>query len=107
MPARAVLTSRQEAFVSSFHLVFCMHLVHHFICYTECKKEKKVTFFLLLLFRAALGAYGSSLARGQIGAAAAGQPHSSWQCWTLNPLREGRALTHGCQSDLLPLRQEH
>ena len=35
-------------------------------------------------------AYGSSQARGRIGAAAASLHHSSQQCWILNPLSEAR-----------------
>ena len=66
-------------------------------------------FLFFLLFRAALAAYGSSQARGQIGAAAVGLRHShiharsephlppnhrSQQCWTRNPLSEARDGTH-------------
>ena len=60
-------------------------------------------FLSFCLFRAALGAYGGSQARGQIRAAAVttitGTPdpscifelhHSSWQHWILNPLSEAR-----------------
>ena len=62
-------------------------------------------FRFFLLFRAAPGAYGSSQARGQIGAAVAGPHHShsdvgsklslrpnhsSGQQWILNPLSEAR-----------------
>ena len=43
-------------------------------------------FFFFLLFRAALRAHGSSQARGQIRAVAAGLHHSSQQCWILSPL---------------------
>ena len=59
-------------------------------------------FFFPSLFRASSAAYGSSQARGQIGAAAStichnqmqdpshicNLCHSSWQCWILNPLSE-------------------
>ena len=61
-------------------------------------------------FRAALEAYGSSQARGGIGAAAAGLAtatattwdlglicnlhHSSWQHWIPNPQSEARDPTH-------------
>ena len=45
------------------------------------------------LFRVASLAYGSSQARGQIGAAAAGLSHSSQQLGTLNPLSEARDQT--------------
>ena len=38
-------------------------------------------------------AYGSSQARGRIGATAAGLYHSSWQCQILNPLSEARDQT--------------
>ena len=67
-----------------------------------------LSFFLPFLFRAA-PAYGSSQARGQIGAAAEAHTtatamqdlsrvgdlhHSSWQCQILNPLNEARDRTH-------------
>ena len=62
---------------------------------SECQgKAKKsyisqlLTFFFL--YRAIPAAYGCSQARGQIGAAAAGLHHSSWQHWILNPLSEVR-----------------
>ena len=61
-------------------------------------------------FRASPVAYGSSPARGQIGASVASlrhshtrsEPlshvcnlhHSSWQCWILTPLSEARDQTH-------------
>ena len=47
-------------------------------------------FFFLVLFRATSTAYGSSRARGGIGAAAAGLHHSSRQHQILNPLNEAR-----------------
>ena len=40
-----------------------------------------------------LVAYGSSQARGQIGATAAGPHHSSWECRSLNLLSEARDRT--------------
>ena len=59
---------------------------------------------LFLLFRATPVAYGSSQARGQIGAVATATAtqdlshdcdlnHSSWQCWILNPLNEAMDRT--------------
>ena len=67
----------------------------------------KCFFFVLfcLLFSAAPAAYGSSQARGWMGAAAAWIDmqdlscichlhHSIQQCWTLNPLSEARDQTH-------------
>ena len=66
------------------------------------------SFFFSCLFRAIPTAYGGSLARGPIRAAASGlrqshsnvrsEPclhlhHSSWQCWILNPLGEDRDQT--------------
>ena len=51
-----------------------MHLVHalfHFAIF-----ESSLFFFFFLLFGAALTAYGSSQARGQIGATATGLHHS-------------------------------
>ena len=50
--------------------------------------------FLFCLFRATPVAYGSSQARSQIRAAAAGLHHSSQQPRILNPLREARDGTH-------------
>ena len=59
-------------------------------------------FFFFFLSRAALMAYGTSQARGQIGAVAAATPdlshicdphHSSWQHLILNPLSETRDRT--------------
>ena len=70
---------------------------------------KALFFFSLLFFRAASTAYGSSQARGQIGAVAAAYTtatatrdpscvcdlhHSSRQCQILNPLSEARDQTH-------------
>ena len=49
--------------------------------------------FLFFLFRAALAAYGSSQARGLIGATAASLHHSSQQRRILNPLTETRDQT--------------
>ena len=49
--------------------------------------------FFFLLFKAAPEAYGSSWTRGQIGAAASGLCHSSWQCWILNQLSRARDWT--------------
>ena len=67
----------------------------------------KSTFFFFVFFRASSAAYGSSQAKGWIGAAAARLchshsntcrtchlHHSSWQHWILNPLREARDRTH-------------
>ena len=48
---------------------------------------------LFLFFRAALGAYGSSLTRGWIGARASSLPHSQ-QCQILNPVSKARDWTH-------------
>ena len=48
----------------------------------------------LLFFRAASTAYGSSQARGHIGAVAAGLHHSSWQHQILDPLSKARDGTH-------------
>ena len=42
------------------------------------------------LFRATPEAYGSSQARGQIGATAASLHHSAWRPWILNPMSEAR-----------------
>ena len=71
------------------------------------KKKKKNLLFNLL--QATPEAYGSSQARGRIGAAAAGYTtatatqdlslicdlhHSSWQCCILIPLSEARDRTH-------------
>ena len=50
--------------------------------------------FFFFPFRVAFAAYGGSQARGQIGAVATGLPHSSRQCWLLNPLSEARDPTH-------------
>ena len=47
--------------------------------------DKFFFFFFFLLFRFAHTAYGSSQARGLIGATAAGPYHSSRQCQILNP----------------------
>ena len=44
-------------------------------------------------FRTTPAAYGGAQARGQVGAAAAGLHHSSWQRQILNPLREARDRT--------------
>ena len=46
-----------------------------------------------LLFRGACAAYGSSQARGQIGAATASLYHSSWQHQIFNPLSKARDRT--------------
>ena len=51
------------------------------------------SFFCFLLFRATPAAYGSSQARGQIGATAAHLHHSSWQHRILNPLSKARDQT--------------
>ena len=51
-------------------------------------------FFFFWLFRAAPLAYGSFQARRQIGAAAAGLHHSSWQRWIPNPPSKARDQTH-------------
>ena len=64
-------------------------------------------FFVFFFFRAAPMAYGSSRARGQIRATAAGlatatpMPDPSgvynlhhWQCWILNPLSRAKDRTH-------------
>ena len=51
-------------------------------------------FVCLLLFRAALAAYGGSQARGQIRAVAAGLHHRSQQRQILNPLSKARDRTH-------------
>ena len=71
-------------------------------------------FFLFLLFRAALVAYGGSQARGWIKAAAASLHHShsifraiamSDLSQVLNPLSQSQGLNfhpHGCQSDSFP-----
>ena len=53
-----------------------------FVCLFVC--------FLCCLFRAVPTAYGSSQARGLIGATTAGLHHSSLQCQILNPLSEAR-----------------
>ena len=58
------------------------------------RRSHSFFFLLLLLFTAAPAAYGSSRARGQIGAAVAGLPHSSWQLQILNPMSEARDQTH-------------
>ena len=62
--------------------------------------------FFFFLFMAVPMAYGSSQARGWIGAAAVGQPHNhskaksepclqpTWLHWILNPLSEARDQTH-------------
>ena len=50
-------------------------------------------FFSFFLFRVALVAYGSSQARGQIGATAAKLHHSSRQCWIPDPLSKARDRT--------------
>ena len=50
-------------------------------------------FFFFLLFRATCAACGSSQARGQIGATAAGLHQGSQQRWILNPLSEARDQT--------------
>ena len=76
-----------------------LHLSHVIISF--CPSS---TFFFLLLFRATLGAHGSSQARDQIGTAAAGLHHSrskvgselhhsSWQQWILKLLSEARECT--------------
>ena len=76
-------------------------------------KKKKIllgsVLFFYIFFRAAGAAYGSSQARGQIRATAAGLHHShnnaglshiynlhhsSQQCWILNPLSEARDQIH-------------
>ena len=49
---------------------------------------------MFLLFKATPAAYGSSQARGRIGATAAGLCHSSWQCQILNPLSKARYGTY-------------
>ena len=51
-------------------------------------------FFFFLLFRAAPEAYGSSQARGLIGAIAAGLHHSSQQHGILNLLRARPGIEH-------------
>ena len=51
-------------------------------------------FFFFFLFRAKLEAYGSSHARGRIGAVAASLHHSSQQRQILNPLSETRDQTY-------------
>ena len=48
-------------------------------------------FFVFLGLHPAV--YGGSQTRGQIGAAAAGPHHSSWQHWIPNPLSEVRDRT--------------
>ena len=62
----------------------------NFLCFASCRFESRpelcgfvlglfflfIFFFLLFAFRAVPAAYGSSQARGQIGAAAAGLHHS-------------------------------
>ena len=88
------------------------------------KKKKVILIFLFCLFRAAPAAYGSSQARGQIGATAVDQGHShnnanSEPC--LRPTPELTAMPdpltaergqgsnphpHECQSGLLPLNHE-
>ena len=50
--------------------------------------------FFFFFFLPAPRTFGSSQARGQIRAIAAGLHHSSQQCWTLNPLNETRDRTH-------------
>ena len=50
-------------------------------------------FVLFLLFRVAPVAYGSSQARGLIGATVASLHHSSWQRQIPNPLSEARDQT--------------
>ena len=59
-----------------------------------CLCIHKLIFLIFLLLRAAPTAYGSSQARGWIGAEAAGLHHSSRQHWILNPLSEDRDWTH-------------
>ena len=57
---------------------------------------KRPVYFILFYFsllRAAPETYGSSKARGQIGAVAAGLHHNSWQGLILNPLSEARDPT--------------
>ena len=85
-------------------------------------RKKQITmwylifYLILLLFRATPAAYGSSQARGRIGAAAASlchsnagsEPvwnlhHSSWQCWIPNPLSKARDRIH----ILLDINQTH
>ena len=61
--------------------------------YKNNKSLRRYSFFPLL-FRAVPVAYGSSQARGRIGAAAAGLHHSSLQCRILNPLSAARDRTH-------------
>ena len=56
-----------------------------------CSRQKAVFVCLfVLLFRATPAAYGSSQARGQIGAADASLCHSLQQRWILYPLSEAR-----------------
>mgnify|MGYP001273052241 CR=1 FL=1 len=53
---------------------------------TQRPQIAKGIFFFFFLFRATPVAYGSSQARGQIGAIDAGLHHSSQQCKILNPV---------------------
>ena len=62
--------------------------------YYKNNKSLRRYSFSPLLFRAVPVAYGSSQARGRIGAAAAGLHHSSMQCRILNPLSAARDRTH-------------
>ena len=55
--------------------------------------QHRFLFVCFCLFRAAPTAYGSSQARGEMRATAAGLHHSSWQCRILSPLSEARDRT--------------
>ena len=65
------------------------------ICITtlNSKPWSSYRFFVFLIFRATLAAYGSFQARGWISATAASLHHSSWQCQILNPLCRARDWT--------------
>ena len=90
------------------HIFFCTIFALSSPLYVSLQTSLFAFFFFPLDFRAAHAAYGSSQARGPIGASTATAtatatqdpswvcdlPHSSRQCWILNPLSEARDQTH-------------
>ena len=73
----------------------CQHLDLRLLAPSIMRKFIPITIIIIiiLLFKTASAAYGSSWARGQIRARAASLHQSSRQRWTINPLSEARDQT--------------
>ena len=75
------------------YILFIEHRLYTSLCFKLWTCIASYYYFFCLFFGAVPEAYGSSQARGLIGAAAANWHHTSQLCWILNLLSEARDQT--------------